>query len=461
MRKCRANALVGSRAALAAAVLLGSPATSASPIAAGVLAHYLAVNALSTIRPVTSCADDGSAGTLRAVIANAGSGDTIDLSQLPGADASCTDSTITLAQGEIAIANNMTLQGPSDATLTIAAGGQNRVLNSTSTDLPNAYLQVVSLTIAGGSNYTDGRGGCIRASGEVRLDHATVTGCTAYTYGSHSKYLAVAIGGGVYANSVSMTNGSVVSDNSIKRGPYTAHLFGAGVFTNTDFACTDSTISGNVALGAGGGIAAYGNITLTRCTLDGNGAAKYGGGVFVASPSAQLEVEQSTISGNAAGNGGGIYTKAPATIANSTIAFNTASQSFGGGIQSKANVAMLGSIVARNNNANATIADIVLDSGKTLTGSNNLVMTATLYPPGVIVTTSDPLLAPLGNRSGLTRTHALLSASPAIDAGKNSNAYATDQRGAGFAREVPTGMPDIGAYERQPNDDEIFGNGFD
>ena len=36
-----------------------------------------------------------------------------------------------------------------------------------------------------------------------------------------------------------------------------------------------------------------------------------------------------------------------------------------------------------------------------------------------------------------------------------------DHRGAGFAREVPTGMPDIGAYERQLNDDEIFGNGFD
>ncbi|HEY7871283.1 MAG TPA: choice-of-anchor Q domain-containing protein, partial [Rudaea sp.] len=71
------------------------------------------------------------------------------------------------------------------------------------------------------------------------------------------------------------------------------------------------------------------------------------------------------------------------------------------------------------------------------------------------------LLAPLGNHGGLTRTHALLAGSPAIDSGKNGKMFATDQRGTGFAREVPTGMPDIGAYERQLIDDEIFGNGFE
>ena len=46
------------------------------------------------ILPVTSCLDDGSAGTLRAVAALVQEGDTIDLSQL-------TCSTITLTQGPI------------------------------------------------------------------------------------------------------------------------------------------------------------------------------------------------------------------------------------------------------------------------------------------------------------------------------------------------------------------------
>jgi len=460
MRKCLRNTNVGSRAALAAAVLLGSPAVGASPIAAGVLARYIAVQALATTRPVTSCADDGSAGTLRAVIALAGSGDTLDLSGLPGADPACSDSTITLAQGEIVIPHNMTLQGPANAALTIAAGGRNRVLNSTSTDLPSAYLRIASLTIDGGGNKSNHLGGCIYASGLVSLDRTTVTDCVAYTAGGSGKYLGTAAGGGVLADSVSMTNDSVVSGDKVESSSLSLLLYGGGVYAHHDFTCTDSTFSGNSAFGHGGGVSAGGNITLTRCTLDSNIAA-YGGAVFVSSTTAQLQVDQSTISGNTSSRGGGINTRSPATISNSTIALNSAQQSYGGGIQSAANVNMVSSIVARNRNDSGANADIVLASGKTLSGSNNLVMSIASFPPGVIVSALDPKLAPLGNHGGLTRTHALLAGSPAIDAGGNSRAFATDQRGTGFAREVPTGMPDIGAYERQLVDDEIFGNGFD
>src|SRR5574337_996521 len=57
MRKGLQKTIAGTRAALAAAVLLGSPAAGASPVAAGVLARYIAVQALATSRPVTSCAD--------------------------------------------------------------------------------------------------------------------------------------------------------------------------------------------------------------------------------------------------------------------------------------------------------------------------------------------------------------------------------------------------------------------
>ncbi|HMM56562.1 MAG TPA: choice-of-anchor Q domain-containing protein [Rudaea sp.] len=460
MHKRLQDTNLGTRAALAAAVLLGSPAAGASPLAAGVLAHYIAVQALAANRSVTSCADDGSAGTLRAVIALAGSGDSIDLSGLPSIDPACIDSTITLTQGEIAIPHNLTLQGPADATLTIAAGGHNRVLNSTSTDLPNAYLQITSLTISGGGYLSNHVGGCIMASGEVRLDGATVTDCFAYTPGGSGKYLGTAAGGGIFADSVTITNGSVVSGNTVKSGTLSLLLYGGGVYSIHDFSCTDSTISGNSAFGHGGGISAGGNISLTRCTLDSNLAA-YGGGVFVSSTTALLQVDQSTISGNTSSRGGGINTRSPATISNSTIAFNSAQQSYGGGIQSSANVAMVSTIVARNRNDSGANADIALASGKSLSGSNNLVMAIASFPPGVVVSASDPLLAPLGMRGGPTRTHALLAASPAIDAGGNSRAFATDQRGAGFAREVPTGKPDIGAYERQLAEDEIFGNGFE
>ncbi|MEP6483883.1 MAG: choice-of-anchor Q domain-containing protein [Rudaea sp.] len=458
MRKYLPNTHLGTCAALAASMLIGSHAAVGSPIAAAVLARYLAVDSPATTRQVTSCADDGSEGTLRATIALAGGGDTIDLSGLPASDPACTSSTITLSQGEIAIPHNLTLLGPSDATLLIAASGANRVLNSTSTDLPSAYLRVISLTIARGANPT-GYGGCIYGRGEVLLDHATVTDCAASDYSEYNNP-AFAFGGGIFANSVTMTNGSVVSGNRADySGVYDGYTYGGGIYARTNFTCVDSTISNNSAINAGGGVfVAHGNITLTRCTLDLN-TANVGGGVVAYGPvpASQLEIEQSTISGNAASRGGGVYTRLPATISNSTIAFNR----FGGGIQSSANVVMVSTIVARNHNNSGSNADIALASGKTLTGSKNLVMSSASFPPGVIVSESDPLLAPLANHGGVTRTHALLPGSPALNTGANTKAVATDQRGAGFAREVPTGMPDIGAYERQLNDDEIFGNGFE
>jgi hypothetical protein len=56
-----------------------------------------------------------------------------------------------------------------------------------------------------------------------------------------------------------------------------------------------------------------------------------------------------------------------------------------------------------------------------------------------------------------TRTHALLPASPAIDAGNNSLGSPYDQRLGGFPRVVGAAA-DIGAFEVNP--DVIFVNGF-
>ncbi len=70
---------------------------------------------------------------------------------------------------------------------------------------------------------------------------------------------------------------------------------------------------------------------------------------------------------------------------------------------------------------------------------------------------SDARLSPLANNGGPTQTHALLSGSPALDAGSNTlanNAGLTlDQRGIGFARIVDgpdadaTDTVDVGAFE--------------
>jgi hypothetical protein len=60
----------------------------------------------------------------------------------------------------------------------------------------------------------------------------------------------------------------------------------------------------------------------------------------------------------------------------------------------------------------------------------------------------DPLLGPLQDNGGPTKTHALLIGSPAIDAGNNAYATDWDQRGEGFPR-IVNGIIDIGAFEYQ------------
>jgi hypothetical protein len=84
--------------------------------------------------------------------------------------------------------------------------------------------------------------------------------------------------------------------------------------------------------------------------------------------------------------------------------------------------------------------------------SSNLGLAGTLI--------SDPKLVPLGNHGGETRTHALVPLSPAVDHGNNVDGLTVDQRGSGFLREVGAAA-DIGAYERQVNDDEIFYDGVE
>jgi hypothetical protein len=71
----------------------------------------------------------------------------------------------------------------------------------------------------------------------------------------------------------------------------------------------------------------------------------------------------------------------------------------------------------------------------------------------------DPMLEPLADNGGPTRTHALAAGSPAIDAGNDYFGDAFDQRGDGFAR-VANGRADIGAFEVQAGD-AIFADGFD
>jgi hypothetical protein len=94
---------------------------------------------------------------------------------------------------------------------------------------------------------------------------------------------------------------------------------------------TNTTINGNLAQNGGGVFADGGTATLTNCTVSGNTSVFNGGGL-AASNTATVTFGNTTLTNNTAGmHGGGVYgTFFPVNGANSTISGNTAGE--GGGL---------------------------------------------------------------------------------------------------------------------------------
>lgn len=429
--------------ALCLASLFTSPLSAAvSPRPAG------------TTPPVTSCADDGSPDTLRSLMMSAPSGATIDLSQL-------TCNTITLEQGAIDIgANYVTLIGPGADRLTIDGNNQSGIFNG-------ALIEIDGLTLTRGRVSGDfAGGGCISGFFGVVLRNSRVVSCSAY--GTQS-----ASGGGISSAYGVELFASTVADNVAVAGA--GYAYGGGISARyTAVTAQFSTISGNRATGnpaRGGGVFAFGHSLAMNSTIDGN-TADFGGGWYCVHSffdPAWCQFVDSTISGNTArDSGGGIFVYSADNvdtidIRNSTIAFNTAQSGFVGGVlltgrsSGTAYITLQSSIFANNTAAITDLApDINSDSASPpVTGGDDLLMTVGNIRPATFIT-DDPLLAPLADNGGPTRTHALPPDSPAIDAGNNIAALDTDQRGRS---RVSGSAADIGSYEFQT--DSIFTDSFD
>jgi hypothetical protein len=416
---------------------------------------------------VQNCSDHDP-NSLRDIIENpnnAKSGDTVDLSQLP-ALCGAVSSEITLTTGEIAVVqDSLTLQGPvaADGSVTISGDSQFQVFNHTGI---GGTFALSGLTISDGYNITVGKtyGGCIGSNGSVFISSVVVTNCTAF---SNTQY---ALGGGIWAHDgVTLIQSTVSGNHAIapaKRG------LGGGIYT-ANLLSKYSSIDLNVAYdgvggGFGGGIYATNQIAIYSSLIDDNIAA-VGGGLR---SHGQTKISNSTFSGNfakldfAAINVANDYL----AIANSTIAFNHADSSFPGsggaigfnGTTSNGILELHSSIVANNTETDqGTPADLFILSGYGgLTGSDNLVIATNVVspPPGVITVTADPRLGPLRFNGGPTKTHALLSDSPALTVGNDNAGFAVDQRGAGYPRTTGAAAKvDIGAFEF----DSIFASNFD
>ena len=303
-------------------------------------------------------------------------------------------------------------------------------------------------------------------------------------------------GGGIAA----FNEGTVAITNSVIAGNQTKGS-GGGILrsintTGSPDTIADTSITGNVAGNAGGGldVSTPRLITIDRSLVSGNATNQFGGGIsatstFGASPLGQLRLRNSTVTGNSAGldtptgsllaAGGGIAIGAAeetdfvATL--STIASNTVFS----GISTDPSYGRGGNIRVFNDldagSPSTGFAGTIVSGGEAITTDNSATpATSPNCSLGANITTTsaggnledltscgftntglgdqtgvDPMLAPLADNGGPTRTRALLPGSPAINAVPAAVCTPTgltiDQRGE--PRPFAGGLCDAGAYE--------------
>jgi hypothetical protein len=216
---------------------------------------------------------------------------------------------------------------------------------------------------------------------------------------------------------------------------------GGGLFiaANAHVTVTSSTVSTNTVTGGNGD------------QFDGLGGVDQGGGIWVdgGDDDTRLDLFNSTVAGNTALNSSGL-TGQPGMGGG---VFNTDT----GGDPADNTVTAISTLIGDNSASQG--ADFVGDVNANFSLFESTSLTSiNVVPVGGVsadenVKGKDPKLGPLQNNGGPTQTHALLSGSPAIDRGNNSILLATDQRGAGFARNKDgngdgIAAVDIGAFEK-------------
>lgn len=432
-------------------------------------AHPAAPTRSSPTIPVGGCSE----GAVRSAITGAPNGATVDLTTL----SSCT---ITLTAGEIVIGvDDLTVQGPADASLTLSGNHASRVFHHTG----HGLLTLDHLAITNGNDTTPrdeskytvyhGTGGAVHSDGDVTLSSSSLTG-SSVCYPVGDNQYNEGYGGGVFAEGDVSVIRSTVSGNaacgtvvpSVLGIPSYHGGAGGGIFAVGDLHVSYSTISGNHAYArGGGGVYGQGNVTIVHSAVTGNGAVQKGGGVAIRQGDepvrgtlVSLTVRASTISGNTAMDGGGLASMygSPVDVSDSTIAFNNASRPLladwfggGGGVCVNSYSLRLSNSIVANNTANNNGHDISLFNiaGPTppIAGDHNIIMSSSpAAPPDTIAV--DPGLQPLADNGGPTPTHALATGSVAIDAGLPFPGLVFDQRGPGFPR-ILDAAADIGAFE--------------
>jgi hypothetical protein len=403
---------------------------------------------------VINTADSGP-GSLRAALAAAVDGDTINF-------AVTTPATITLTSGELVVNKSVTISGPGANLLSVDANHASGVFAIYAS---GKIVSISGLTITNGDPFfVHGGGGIYNAGATLTINNCTVSGNSSDSFP----------GGGIWNDGVNQAPGAMTINNSIISGNSATGIYNS----YAPLTINNCTVSGNsdgaIFNDAAEDVPGLATITINNSTISGN-SALHGAGIsnVAADPgSATLTINNSTLSGNSAslngGQGGGIYNagtpgffgpgNATLTIKNCTFSGN--SGAFHGGIFNTGSGATLtiGSTILKAGTSGDNLFNLGGATATSLGYNLSSDDASTSLNQSTDQNNTDPMLGPLQDNGGQTFTQALLVGSPAIDKGKNFSGSTTDQRGTGFARTVDnpsianaTGGDgtDIGAFEVQ------------
>ena len=346
-------------------------------------------------------------------------------------------------------------------------------LNGSGISNSQGTLNVINTEVSGNDSHGGFGPGIDNLFGILNVTNSTISanvGHNAVFNGGTATFTNTTISNngerGVLSNgNITMTGGSITGNQN------------GGIIVGGTSVLNGVTVSGNSNTGGtgpgGGGIFINGNAVLViNCVVTNNSTTGNGGGIR--NGGGKATIVNTTISGNnAVGGGGGLDTidagLASFLAVNLTVTGNRAG--FGGGLFIESGVARFkNSIIAGNFDSSGTVPFDITGAVDASSSYNLVGVGGTGLTNGVNnnqVGVADPRLGPLANNGGLTQTHALLSDSPALDAGDNCVTEAThcgeptlpqlttDQRGSGFTRIVDgpdanaTATVDIGAYEMQ------------
>jgi len=399
--------------------------------------------------------DDSGPGSLRDAVNSANSNSEADTIVF---DSSLSGETIALTGDQLEITTSVTIDGDlnddSDPDITIDGQSSDRVFkvdDGTVADDPLKEVTLQGLVIQRGK--VNDKGGGIKNEENLTLASSIVRGNR--TTGTESAGGIVNGTGGV----LSIIN-STIDDNYASAGA-------GGILSFNDFTLTNSTVSNNSARFEAGGVENNGPAVIRNSTISGNTAglaldSVEGGGIKHSDQTSgtSLTLANSTVSGNSAPNGGGIYNDSGSTttLTNSIIANNDGDD-------------VVNDPDGVNDPTIETTGTNLIEDGSFDSGDSNIIQ-------------KDPQLGPLQDNGGPTKTQAPQSGSPALDAGVNSeipsdaqtltgdsaqdldgdgNTFENipyDQRGEGFPR-IEGDTVDLGAFEVAVNDPPQVSNPID